>query len=321
MPRHLRAAPVCLVLLAVGCAPIVRAAGNARERQIERYGLRQGSVLVDGACVEYWAGGQGEPVVLLHGFGPPAPWQWTEQVDALEEDYRVLMPNLLWFGDSVDPKRDFGLERQVEVMAGLMQRLGFTDSTVIGVSYGGFVAHRLAALRPDLVRRLVLVDSPGTSFEREDYQALLDRHDTQTVNELFIPSDDEGVERLLELAYWDPPSVPAPLEAATAEVIYDRHRQEKNALLDGLVASIGAYERTPLPQQPTLLIWGRHDTIFPVELAQEQAQTLGATLVVIDEARHAPNIEHPDLFNRILLDWLHTAAVNEGHARPDSKPP
>ena len=258
--------------------------------------------------MEYWAGDEGKPLVLLHGFGPPAPWQWDEQVEALAEHHRILMPNLLWFGNSVDSRRDFGLERQVEVMAALMQRLGFTDAVVVGASYGGFVAYRLATLRPDLVGRLVLVDSPGPSFGRDDYRAMLARHRVNSATELFTPSDDEGVERLLALAYWDPPRMPAPLRAATAEVLYDRHRDEKEALLRGLVASLGAYDDEPVPRQPALLVWGRYDTIFPLQLAKEQAGVLGAELAVIDEARHAPNIEHPDPFNRILLRWLITSA-------------
>ena len=77
-------------------------------------------------------------------------------------------------------------------------------AAVLGTSYGGFVAYALALRHPELVGKLVMMDSPGGVYRPEDYAALLERHEVDDPLDLFVPSDPEGVERLVALAYADP---------------------------------------------------------------------------------------------------------------------
>lgn len=307
----LRYACFSWAVLGAGCAAIVRSRGLALEHEFRRRGLEHELLEVCEAQVEYWLGGEGTPVVLLHGFGPPAPWQWSEQVGAFGRKHRLLVPNLLWFGASRDcePHR-IGVERQIEVLACLLESLRIRDAAIVGTSYGGIVGYGLAASRPDLVNRLVLVDSPGMNFETEMYEGILERHDVDDVAELFVPHDARGVQRLLDLGYWSPPSVPAPMRRAVADVLYDDRREQKIALLHDLASRLKSHRFCPPPPQPTLVLWGQEDTVFPPSIGRDVAQRIGADFRLMPRTRHAPNIEHPQRFNRWVLDWLEATQGN-----------
>jgi pimeloyl-ACP methyl ester carboxylesterase len=228
-------------------------------------------------------------------------------VEAFAGARRVVVPDLLWFGGSSSTERDYSLEHQVRTLAALLDALGERQVDVVGISYGGFAAYELAARHPERVRRLVLVDSPGCAYTRADYDALLQRFGVARPADLFLPADEAGVARLLDLAYADPPWAPSFARRQALAELYSRWREEKEHLLEALVQSMAVRaDCSVAPRLPTLIVWGRGDEVFPLALGQRLAASLGPTarLVVIDRARHAPNLEHPRQFNELLRDFL-----------------
>ena len=190
-------------------------------------------------------------------------------------------------------------------MLELLDHLGHARVDLVGISYGGLVAHELAALYPDRVRRLALLDSPGRSFTHADHQGLLDRFEVQTAEELLIPDSVDQVQVLLDLGYYKPPKTPRWVHSQVLDAMYAEHRDEKAALLREAVGGLAQLDTRPgAITQQTLLIWGRHDQVFPLEIGERLAGDLGdlATLRVIDDARHAPNLEHPGLVSSWLLE-------------------
>ncbi len=284
---------------------VVRAKQQRLEGRLQQLGLERRVETVGDGVVEYWIGGTGPDLLLLHGFGATAVWQWAGQVDAFAEHYRVIIPNLLWFGESYSSTGDFSLMHQVRTVVTLLDRVGSTQTHVIGLSYGGFVAYELATRHSPRVGKLVLSDSPGPAFQRADLEALLQRFGIDRLSELLVPMDGSGVMALVELGYAKPPFVPSFVRNQVIEQLYQPHRQEKMALLDTISDSWPEDDGSTLEAE-TLLIWGQHDPVFPLPLAEKLLKRLGdsAQLAVIDYARHAPNLEHPEEFNRLALTFL-----------------
>lgn len=97
-------------------------------------------------------------IVLLHGFTGHAR-TWDRPAAALANHYRVLCPDARGHGESAwDPSGEYGVERQVADVVGLLGALGLARVTVLGLSMGGRTALNLAAGRPEMVERLVVVD-------------------------------------------------------------------------------------------------------------------------------------------------------------------
>ncbi len=258
--------------------------------------------------VHYWEGGRGPAVLLVHGFGASAVWQWYRQVAALAPEHRVIVPDLLWFGESYDTaESDFGVDRQVEMLVALLDHLGERQVAVVGVSYGGIVATELAHAHPERVTRLALLDSPGRAYTAEDWTALCRRFEVDHMARVLIPSTPADIDRLLAIAYDDPPWSPDWANRQVLEQLYGARRAEKQALLDSLLRDMEAVRSRPARfEAPVLLIWGRDDPIFPLGVAERLRDQLGerATLHVIDRARHAPMLEHPEQVNALLKAFL-----------------
>ncbi|MCA9708668.1 MAG: alpha/beta hydrolase [Myxococcales bacterium] len=298
--------PVALILLLLACNAIHLRHQSLR-RDFTRAGMRERTVELESDRLHYWrstAQGDHPPVLLLHGFGGAAVWQWAEQVPALAPNRTVLVPDLLWFGGSSSTDADPRLDHQVAAMVALLDHEGLVEVDVVGISYGGLVGWRLAQLHGERVRRLVLVDSPGPAHTPDDRAAMLRRFGVDDVVELIVPQDLAAVRRLLEVAYHDPPAPPDFALRQVKELLYDPYREPQTKLLRALTEgeTLGA---TIEPVDAAVgLIWGDDDQVFPLEIALRLSTALAAPLHVIPHARHAPNLEHPERFNEALLDLL-----------------
>ena len=259
------------------------------------------------ARVRVWLGGNGPPLLLLHGFGGDGLWAWHGQIGRLARRHTLIVPDLVWFGGSTSQSSDRSLFFQAETMAALAARLDVERFDLCGVSYGGLVAFTMATMYPDRVRRLVMVDSPGPTYTTQDHEKMLARFGVADVAEIVIPRAPKDVRRLLELAWTHPPPMPPLVLLDPYQKVFSTMVQEKLELLAWLDEQRRNPELRPdwtLPH-PTLLVWGEHDPLFPVEVAERLNHSLSQSeLVVIPNTRHAPNVEKPGPFNDVLLEFL-----------------
>ncbi|MEM6993950.1 MAG: alpha/beta hydrolase [Myxococcota bacterium] len=290
---------VLSAVVASGCATVVRGQANRQRRRVEHCGLQRTQHSIDAGRLDVWSGGAGPPVVLLHGFGGDVTWQFTEVMCELAEAHRVVAPNLLGFGESHARRpADVTLNVQSNAVAELLRTLDVPTAAVVGTSYGGLVAYQLAVAQPELVSRLILVDTPGPLYSREELDALQDRFGVASTESLFVPSDAAGVERLLRLAYADPPWTNRGIRRAVAAELYEPRRDDLKHLLRSLERELPDPSAAPRGvAMPAMVVWGAEDPVFDRDKGLALAELLGAEWVVIDQAKHAPNLEHPAEFN------------------------
>ena len=300
-----------LLLTAVGCNAI-KLHGQNLERGFARQGLDRKLEAVGDATVHYYDGGPQEPigtVLLVHGFGAETVWQWGPQVRALTRaGYRVVVPNLLWFGQSTSTNRDFSVDHQLSTLTALLDHLDIPRiDAVVGISYGGMLAFGLAAELPERVGGLVILDSPGPVYTDDDYAGLLARFSVADPGPLLVPEHHDGIKTLVDLAYHRPPPTPPWLRKQILATLYQSDREEKVELLRDMVARMDELRsRDWQVAAPTLLLWGDEDPVFPLEIGHRLSDWMGdgARLVVIEKAKHAPQLEHPAYVNKLLLGFL-----------------
>ena len=291
----------------VSACNVVRIGERQLFRKLSRFGVRSESARLGDASVRYLEGGEGPPVVLLHGFGASAVWQWHDQIGPLAKQHRVIVPDLLWFGGSSSKRRDFSIDHQLEVVVDLLNHLGIERADFVGISYGGIVAHELAAIHPERVGKLAILDSPGRSYTLDDHAAMLERFAVPDVGALLVPTTPDDVQVLLELGYHKPPRTPRWVNGQVLRAMYSQFRAEKAALLDNLLTQLHTLDTRPGEvRNETLLIWGEHDPVFPLEIGQRlQADMDGrAQLRIVERAGHAPNLEHGALVARWLGEFF-----------------
>jgi pimeloyl-ACP methyl ester carboxylesterase len=277
---------------------------------------------VNGVGVHYLEAGSGPPLLLVHGLGSSAGLEFRFNLEALATRHRVLAPDLPGFGQSDKPDLSYSVEFFVATLNELLGILGIDRLAVLGVSLGGRVALGLALARPQVVEGLILVDSLGLGVPRQvmAYRLLLMRG----IGELIMTSTGQAIRRLnpkMIRRFWSwYLNRPQSMEHVLSDSRIADHGQMLDtpgyraaylATLRSLATRSSLREGVALEHElarltiPVLLVWGRHDHLFPPSHAQAAARALPrARLEIFEDAGHTPQMEEPDRFNRLVLDFL-----------------
>ncbi|XP_052194973.1 uncharacterized protein LOC127803022 [Diospyros lotus] len=242
-------------------------------------------------------------VVLVHGFAAEGIVTWQFQIGALTKKYAVYVPDLLFFGGSISDSGDRSPTFQAECLMKGLGKLGVERCAVVGFSYGGMVAFRMAELWPEVVEALVV---SGSILAMTDSisQTTLHSLGFSSSSELLLPSSVKGLKALLSVAAHKKLWFPNKLHKDFLEVMFN-NRKERGELLEGLIVS-NKDATIPIFQQRIHLLWGENDQIFKLELAQNMKQQLGdkATFQGIKKAGHLVHLERPCVYNRCLKQFL-----------------
>lgn len=115
------------------------------------------TTMVNDVRLHYVIGGQGEPVVLLHGW-PQTWYEWRALMPALAERYTVIAPDMRGLGDSGKPLSGYDARSVAADIHALVEQLGFSDVRLVGHDLGGWVAYAYAAAHRDQIRRLAVLE-------------------------------------------------------------------------------------------------------------------------------------------------------------------
>lgn len=147
-------------------------------------------------------------VVLLHAFGLNS-LTWCRQVSSFASAFDVFIPDLVFSGQSYTTNKERTEFFQAECVYKLLQQLDVDAFSVVGTSYGGFVAYRMAHMYPHAVQKLV-ISSSAVNMTPETDEAMVRRFKTKDVTEILQPRDVEGVRRSSVLAFHRQPPFTIP---------------------------------------------------------------------------------------------------------------
>jgi pimeloyl-ACP methyl ester carboxylesterase len=260
-------------------------------------GLEERFAEVKGVRMRYFVGGDGPPLVLVHGLGGAAS-NWTELVGRLSARHRLLVPDLPGHGRSTALPAVSGLEPFADRVALVAEREGMVPAPIVGHSLGGLVVLRLALRRPEHVQALVLAGAAGLSIGNVWGRQLL------SIFTSVRPGRLAGRYRtwvtrspLLRRLVFGFVSVadPVGLTDQAVEGFLAAH------LLHTDVDSAWQALRVDDPRQeleavrcPVLVLWGAEDVQLPLDDAFEYTRRLRARLRVIPGCGHLLIGERPE---------------------------
>ena len=242
--------------------------------------------------------GQGEPVLLLHGWGVTSQSLAGVQ-EMLGDTHRTVAVDLPGFGWSERPPTAWGTAEYARHVVGLMDALGMARATVLGHSFGGRVAIRMAVEHAPRVARLVLVASAGIRPPR----GVRTRMRVRAV---------KLARALFSLPVWGRLG-PRLIERLT-ERVGSRDYRAAGAMRPTLVKLVNEDLAPLLPaiQAPTLILWGDRDQEVPRSAMERMAGAIpGARMLVFPGAGHFPFQDAPEAFARELRTFM-----AEGAGRP-----
>ncbi len=256
--------------------------------------------ILDGLSLFYHDEGQGEPLLLIHGF-PLSSELYQPQRAALNNHFRILTPDLRGMGRSDAPSGAYSVETYADDLVALLDHLGIGSAVVAGMSMGGYVLLSMLRRHPERVEGAIFIDTKAGADTDEGRAGRRKMAQQARVEGAGAIADVMLPKMLTERTRTEQPDLAA-------------HVREMMAVtpVDGIVGALEALAARPdstdiLPQinVPALVIVGSEDAITPpVEAQKLQAGIPNAQLVVIDGAAHAANIERPNEVNRAIEQWL-----------------
>ena len=228
-------------------------------------------------------------VILLHGMLGDLS-NWVDTIRVLSNNgYHVVAPVIPVYGL---PLRKTGVPGLARFLRGFVDALDLGPSILVGNSLGGHIALLYALEYPDDVVAMILSGSSGI------YEATLG---TGTMRRY----DREFIRERTEMTFYDPVHATDELVDEMLEIVKDRPRALRLIKIARSADTETVTEELATLDMPTLLVWGRDDVITPPDVAEEFRDRLANTdLHFIDKCGHAPMIEHPDVFNQLMLDFL-----------------
>jgi 4,5:9,10-diseco-3-hydroxy-5,9,17-trioxoandrosta-1(10),2-diene-4-oate hydrolase len=256
----------------------------------------------DGLRMHFHSVGEGPVVLFLHGSGPGASgWSnFRENAAVLaDQGFRCLLPDSLGYGLSSKPTdRPYTLEFMAGAAVSLVDTLGIDRFSLVGNSQGGAQAIHIALAHPERVHKLVLM-APGGLEERETYMEMPGIR--SMLRCIYGPEGLtlDGMQRVFTKQVFDPSKIPEGVIERRFAVAQTQPRH--------------VFETMAVPNQearlseiraPTLALWGKNDVFCPPSGAEKLRRIPDCTVVEIEDCGHWVMVEHGDLFNQEVLEFL-----------------
>ncbi len=245
------------------------------------------------------------PIVLLHCFSCAINW-WDGMMPLLDRAHRVIAIDLLGHGGSEKPDSGYTMPDQADLVAQALGRLGVRKATVVGHSLGGGVAVALAEQSPQLVARLVIIDTLSSAEEEGDLGTLANLPFVPVIGEaLWRIKPDASVRQGLEVAFAAGFDVPDEFVADVNRMNYSAY-EESHQGFDDYIGEQPLADRIAATGKPLLVIMGAEEQI--IDDPQAAVDTYQAAVPtafgnVIQGVGHSSNVEEPNLTSELVLGF------------------
>lgn len=257
----------------------------------------------------YEVEGAGHPFTLIHGMLLDRR-SWDDQFDVFAQQYRVVRYDMQGWGDSAQEKAEAPFSPRQDLLS-LLEYLNINETYLLGLSGGGTLALDFTLEHPDTVDALILVAAGMSGYPQhmtETIQAFIGQY-YGALQQKDIPSAVEATVR-----FWTdgPRRTPEQVDAqarARITAMSTQHIQRHGDFMAHqqhmLPLEPPAFNRLAEVKAPTLIVVGDADAPEVLEIADALKQGIaGAKKVVIPGTAHHPNMEKPEQFNRVVLDFL-----------------
>ena len=263
------------------------------------------SIDANGIRTNYLQSGSGEQtVVLVHGSGPgvTAYANWRLVLPVLGEDFTCYAPDMVGFGYSDRPEDgEFSVQTWADPTVGFIKAMGIEKTHLIGNSFGGAIALRIATEHPELIDNIVLMGSMGVPFDITDgldtvwgYEGTIES--MRKVLDYFAYSRDLVNEELAQVRF------KASMEPGFHESFSSMFPGPRQRWVDAMCTDEDAIRALP---NRTLIVHGREDKVIPLETSLKLEQLIdNADLSVFSHCGHWSMIERTADFNRLVRDFF-----------------
>jgi len=263
-----------------------------------------GLAAVNGARIYYEIAGEGNPFVMIHA-GVADNRQWNNEFDYFADRYRVLRYDMRGYGKSEPVEGEFS---HLQDLTGLLEALHIDQPIIImGCSMGGGLAMDFALAQPSMVKALFMVDSGPNGLELD----LPDPAEFEEAEQAYKAGDLDRVAEIETRIWFDGVErKPDQVDQAMRQLAYEMNRNALSHEAKELGkripnTQVPAAERLDELHMPVLVIVGAQDLPYMFAAADIMVEKIpSARKVIIADAAHLPNMDHPEEFRHIVTSFL-----------------
>ncbi len=259
--------------------------------------VEQGEVVSESIKTAYLTVGTGETVICLHGAGAGAV-TWYPTLGSIAKNFRVIAPDIVGYGESDKPNATYDRAYFSKWLKGFLGALKISKAHIVGLSQGGAIALQFSIDNPNMVDKLILVDSAGFGAKvsflpfvgilwmNNFPSAMADKFNSPYI--LHKPTNRDPNHSLYSIAVL-------------------KNKDGKKAFRQGKGSAVAKISEESLRQikNETLIIWGKDDKLFPVEYGEVASKIIpNAKIHIIQDAGHLSLMDQPEIFNNTLTDFL-----------------
>jgi pimeloyl-ACP methyl ester carboxylesterase len=250
---------------------LVRAGGHFA---LWRGGIHSHFTQVGGYRIHYYEGGEGPPLVFVHGLGAES-LNWVPAMLDMRQQFHVYAIDLLGHGESQKPDIAYSIEQQSEMLRQFLASQNIKSADVVGVSMGGWVALKLAIEHPDAVNRLVVADAAGLKFQ------------TNITVKSFLPATPEEFNAFMAMLTPRQYAAPYPVRRDFLNQVAERAWVTRRIFDSFLTYQDVLDGKLQAVKSPVLVIWGKQEKLIPLATGEEMKRELpNASLLVCTDSGH-----------------------------------
>ncbi len=248
-------------------------------------------------------------LLMLHGMGANARTNWGSQVKTLSKHFNLILPDLIYFGESTSESNNYSIELQVEQIHEALVKLGVTSKiNVMGFSYGGLTAAMYNQLHHEDIIKLIIIDGPVKFYSGQLADSLANLVGVKTIKNVIVPptiSDFDGMKKAVMSR-----GFPATkkLKRKIIRYFFMPTKTIRDAQMDYLFERQSIYQGYDynIDKTPTLLIWGAKDGAVPVSVANNLHKAFPNTtqLLIFPKAKHDAHFRDSKKVNKAVIEFL-----------------
>ncbi len=247
-------------------------------------------------------------LLLLHGMGTNARTNWSSQIKSLSKAFNLIMPDLIYFGESSSASQNYSVEFQVQQIHEAILKLQLSQKiNVMGFSYGGLAAAMYNELYVSGVHKLIIIDGPVKFFSGEMADSLANAVGIKGINNVVAPVTLEGFKAMQKAVMSSSFPATKRLKRKIINYLFIPTKSIRDKQMDYLVGHQKQYQNYSyhLDKTPTLLIWGEKDGIVPVSVGKELHKAYPETqLLVFPKAKHDAHFRESKKLNKAVIEFI-----------------
>ena len=257
-----------------------------------RIGLVNHEVYLSNYRIRYMVGGQGKPLVLVHGLAARAE-DWLSLIPEFTKNgYQVYALDLLGYGRSQQPDVDYSIALETDILRQFLDSQQLQQPDIAGWSMGGWVSLKFAAEHPERVHRLVLMNSAGLLYDAVNAGALRPKTEAELAHMFAVLSPN-----------------PKPVPSFVARDIL-RNFAANDWIVARALSSMGTGKdlmdnKMQSVTMPVLIIWGKEDILTPLFIGEKMHAAMPQSLLyVFDGTGHLAPTDRSAQVSQTTINFL-----------------